>query len=137
MLPCCSLAVPYVHATLLPLVLQYIRSCYAAATALALHTFMLRCCHSLAVHTFMLRCCHFSCSTYVHVTQLPVLLHFHSEVGVGWGGVMTFMLPCFSLAFHTCVRAWQWRWENSTCHNLSQLTAWTLVKSKEWPPLGF
>ena len=73
---------------------------------------------STCIHAFMLLCCHFSCSTYVHatllplscstyvhVTQLPVLLHFHSEVRVVWGGVMTLMLPCFSLAFHTYVHA--------------------------------
>ena len=28
--------------------------------------------------------------------------------------------------------AWQWRWENSTCHDLSQLTASTFLKNLKW-----
>ena len=37
---------------------------------------------------------------------------------------------CLNRKIWQHVRAWQWRWENSTSHNLSHLTASTLMKSK-------
>ena len=39
---------------------------------------------------------------------------------------------CLNRKIWQHVRAWQWRWKNSTSHNLSHLTASTLMKSKEW-----
>ena len=38
---------------------------------------------------------------------------------------------CLNRKIWQHVRAWQWRWENSTSHNLSHLTASTFMKSQE------
>ena len=121
-------------------------------------TYMLRCFNVLLhLPTYVMLCCfnvllHFP--TYVMLRCFNVLLHFPTyamrlsmfllvpstmfgkwskkRCQIPWQPKMLNSQTAWIKKNWQHIWAWQWRWENSTCHDLSQLTASTYFKNLKW-----